>query len=303
VSRSLTVNVESDFDLVLAGDLHTGSVFFNEDGVKSMVDDIQNAQVPTYCILMGDYIEGHPTSHDHHEFELLDIQKPLDQLEHATSLLEPIQDNILGILRGNHDKMVLDTVSPIRDRMCHDLESPYLSGQHFVMMKTPNGGVGAHVQHKGRRIPKSSNSDAKKHGGRYYTIMRRFSEPQDQAASASIVATGHTHESAVFGPPDRSKHKLLDDEVEEEMTWVEHGASTSEQHDGRHRFVDPCERWYAKSGTFRDTTMVPDELPAHAVDDYSLDMGVSAQPSAYTKFSVRSGEVLSGEVVYPQTEH
>lgn len=99
------VKIELDRDIkqlniVPISDWHIGSPKADFRLMQSMVKQIKENE-NTYCILNGDLIENSTKNSvgDVYECEL----SPMEQIKTAISILEPIQDKILGATLGNHE--------------------------------------------------------------------------------------------------------------------------------------------------------------------------------------------------------
>lgn len=101
--RCVKIDLDRDIkqlNIVPISDWHIGSPKADFKLMQSMVRQIKEDK-NTYCILNGDLIENSTKNSvgDVYECEL----SPMEQIKTAISILEPIQDKILGATLGNHE--------------------------------------------------------------------------------------------------------------------------------------------------------------------------------------------------------
>lgn len=186
---------EDKVTIILMGDEHIGSKFYDEDTHMRMVDWCYNNKTP--IILMGDEMEtATKTSVGAGVFEQNEIVQ--EQLEKTVKIYKPLADEdlILGNHIGNHEARVYNSsgvnLSKILSQM---LDVPYLGigAAHYIRvgdqnytMYTTHGSSGARMPHTkiANTIKMSSMIDAEiyaqghlhqlsHHTQNYYTIDKR----------------------------------------------------------------------------------------------------------------------------------
>ncbi len=90
-----------ELELVPIGDLHVGSIGFNEKHLKSVVDYIVS-QPFRYTVLLGDLINNSTKSSVANVYE--EKINPDEQIDKLVDYLSPLKGRILASVSGNHEK-------------------------------------------------------------------------------------------------------------------------------------------------------------------------------------------------------
>jgi predicted phosphodiesterase len=122
------------------GDLHVGNVGFQEDEFVKARQAILDNDI--HVILMGDLIDGICCRDKRHDYQSLDprffhdLYRYVDATyDHLITLLEPLRDNIIAIVRGNHeDTLLSDYQRDITYDLARELNKPYLGISGFVQL-------------------------------------------------------------------------------------------------------------------------------------------------------------------------
>jgi len=143
-------------DLMLMGDMHIGSRYFDEDLCKEVLDHCLERKFSV--ILMGDQIEtATRDSVGAGVYEQAEIVS--EQLEHFQFLFKPLADEglILGMHQGNHEaRLYTSSGLDITKFMAKELGVPYFSwgklhrfvvGKEGYNLYTTHGSSGARLPH------------------------------------------------------------------------------------------------------------------------------------------------------------
>lgn len=118
ITHTLEIKLDNYFDkwsIYPIGDIHLGNVGCDKPALRKTVKEISEKK-DAYWIGMGDYAEFIGHLHPYFEPENIDKDLKIQQLRHFAKHqvnevfkeLSPIKDRLLGIKRGNHEKMVSD---------------------------------------------------------------------------------------------------------------------------------------------------------------------------------------------------
>jgi len=169
-------------ELLLVGDLHLGSRFFDEDMVKQMIRHSLTKKAP--IILMGDSIET--ATRDsvgagvYEQSEIID-----EQVAHFVHLFKPLakENLILGIHAGNHELRLfrssgLDITKTI---LAKELKIPYFSCSKLHYLRVGKEKYRLYTTHgsSGARLP--------------YTKIKGVLDLAN-IVEAEIYAMGHLHQ-------------------------------------------------------------------------------------------------------------
>ena len=97
-----TITPETDYvDLVLFYDLHIGSKKCDFDSIKERIDYVKDTK-GAYAILGGDLINNSTKTSVGDVYS--EPLSPMQQIQVAVSLFQPIKDKIIAITSGNHER-------------------------------------------------------------------------------------------------------------------------------------------------------------------------------------------------------
>ena len=167
--------------LVLMGDTHIGSKFFDEELHKKHLDYCLENKLPV--LLMGDMIET--ATRDsvgagvYEQDEIVD-----EQYEHAIHLFKPLADEglILGMHPGNHEYRIYKSSGfDITKAMCRELGVPSFGFGKLHYIRVGNQGYTLYTTHgsSGSRLP--------------HTKIKSVID-LERLADAEIYAMGHLHQ-------------------------------------------------------------------------------------------------------------
>lgn len=175
-------------------DLHIGSKKCNYELIKERIDKVANSE-NTYAIILGDLINNSTKTSvgDVYEEEL----SPMQQINKACAIFEPIKDKIIGITSGNHERRSyktdgVDLMYMFARELRREAYYDYCACLLIVRL-------GLNKKSNGRQTCYSiylTHGDG--NGGR--TIGGKMNGLQKRGAivDADIIVTGHTHAPASF---------------------------------------------------------------------------------------------------------
>lgn len=258
--RIIRVNYPRDHELVLAGDLHSGSLLSDEKGFSKCIEYIL-AESNRRVIWMGDLHEGRIL--DHPYFDLADHKLLPEQVhEHLMELLKPVRDRTDVILMGNHE-WDLRKFGNMTNRLCKALST----SEHKVEYGTWSCILEVYTDDEDDPLPELVYKVYLHHG--FSTIRSQAKDFEQQegnkkarlklllrnlAGDCLVMAMGHTHLLMVVPPTGELYLYHKDFKVEQDYKsqgWNE-------------RCIDPDRRWYVNTGAFllRSTERLgQDELP------------------------------------------
>lgn len=101
--KAIKVNLSRDLknlEIITFADLHLGDVHCDVDSIRRDIDYVkENKNV--YCILNGDIMNNSTKTSVGDVYS--ETLTPMQQLERAVALFEPIKDKILAVTTGNHE--------------------------------------------------------------------------------------------------------------------------------------------------------------------------------------------------------
>ncbi len=168
-------------ELILMGDMHIGSKFYDEEMHKKMIDYCYKKKTP--IILMGDQIET--ATRDSVGAGIYEQSEIVDQqLEHFEHLMRPLADAglILGMHAGNHEmRLYKSSGLDITKWMAKQLGIKYFSWGKLHYLRVGNQGYRLYTTHgaSGTRLP--------------HTKIKSVLDLAN-LAEAEIYAMGHLHQ-------------------------------------------------------------------------------------------------------------
>lgn len=129
-NRLLTVN--DPLVIYVFADTHIGSSGFNQELLEHHIEMCRTENA--YWVHLGDWVEAIGPLDK--RFDIRDTENPIvDQYREAFYLFEPIKDNCIAVLSGNHDEVIShrtgDFILDLSDR----LKVPYLGYGGFVKLR------------------------------------------------------------------------------------------------------------------------------------------------------------------------
>lgn len=273
----LTAKLPRTHRLILAGDLHLGTIASHRKGWRALLDRVASER-GTYLVLMGDMIEAitvddYRFAADAHDAKLT----PLAQAEEMAGDIKPIAKKVLAFLTGNHE-MKLHRYGDLTKWMCQLAGVPY--GGFACKLSVSNGKpmYKAFLTHGRLSVNSTADDPVRRLSNQRLTLKRRL---QQLAGDCAVMACGHSH-------------KLLTLEPEAELYMTDNG-----QHIQAHytrgvqhgEYIDPNLRWYANTGSFLKSAVVGATVYSEAAMYAPVQLG-------YAEVVVEDGVIQRVEEVH-----
>lgn len=180
-------------------DLHIGSKKCDYKLIQERIENVKNEE-DRYCIIVGDIINNSTKTSvgDVYEEELT----PMQQVQKAAKLFEPIKHKIIGITSGNHERRSyktdgIDLTYFLANELGLADKYDYCACLLFIRfgeMRT----TGAGGRHGGKMCYTLYMTHGDGNGGRTVGGKMNGLQRRGQIVNADIVVTGHTHMPASF---------------------------------------------------------------------------------------------------------
>lgn len=239
----LSAELPKTHRIILAGDLHLGTLACNEGAWLEMLERV-GSEPHTYLVLMGDLIEAiavddYRFSHEVHDAKMT----PLAQADAVVASIKPVKRKVIACLTGNHEHKLF-RYGDLTRYICDQAGVPY--GGYSCKLDVRHG---RRTQWKGffthgnLTVTSIADDPVRRLSNYRLAIKRRL---QHLAGDAAIMATGHCHKLLTL-PPERELY-LTDDGRRLKAQYT-----TGVQSGG---FIDPNLRWYCSTGSFLKSTLV-----------------------------------------------
>ena len=268
-----------DFEVVIFGDTHYGSVNCHKNLVKEMIRDIKKDD--KIALNIGDNIEAISPDDKRYSSSSIDLgaMTSASQRDRWIDDFLPIKKNIKAIGIGNHEYKLLNDIDIGLDI------SKALGCQYGGLMYT------AHFYHKGKLLFKFMLA----HGAR--TMVQGAKDPVQREANQRawlkrqldqtgisdciVMAMGHTHQLLVQ-PPTVNNELLI---TSSENDIHQHTRPSQEQNI---TYIAPERRWYINTGSFLKLYSKPGSL----VFGYAEARMLRPAKLGWAEIIVRKGEVV-----------
>ncbi len=239
--RLLTKNLENDHNIFHFGDLHNGSVLSSQKGWDKFVEAINSEYEGcsnNYGIEGGDDIEAIMVDDKRFDPEKLTQPLPLEQIDRAVELRQPIKDKLLCKLMGNHERK-LWRFGDITEKICKDLGVDYGTYTAKITIKDKHDKLMYKIyETHGFKNITSSADDPKRRRVNMQLILKRHLK--FKAGDCAVMIKHHTHKLLVCKP--ESELYLVDDGSKIKQAYTEWGQ--------KEPYIHPDARWYGNAGSF-----------------------------------------------------
>lgn len=198
--RCVKVDLPSEHESInieIFSDLHIGSKKCDYKAIIDRIEKVRNS-TNTYCIILGDLCNNSTKTSvgDVYEEEL----SPMQQVQKAVSIFEPIKDKIIGITSGNHERRSYKTDGvDLSYFFARELEREQFYDYCACLLFIRFGVSFAHKGKDKRKVCYTlymSHGDG--NGGRTIGGKANGLQKRGQIVDADIVVTGHTHAPMTF---------------------------------------------------------------------------------------------------------
>ena len=277
--KSLTLNVKSpNFQIVLAGDSHDGSVLTHVAGIHKLIDYVHGGK-NIYWAHMGDWIEAITTDDKRYDHDSSLDPIPLKQAHAVVKMFEPIRKKCFCGLIGNHELKLHRFGNLVQDVICKELNIPY--GTYTAIVR---------VEYRGKFLFEmflwhgpargTINSNAKDYEQRIANMKASLKMKfKYKWSSAAIMACGHVHKLLIVPPSDQLYLHSGDDQGihQDYLTGLQEG-----------QFIDSDRRWYLCCGSFL-------KLFENNVIGYAEMSGYDPVELGFPIITVEGGKIVSVE--------
>ncbi len=230
-----------DHNLFFFGDLHDGSVLSSKHGWERLIDMMHSEYEGcsnNYGSEGGDDIEAIMVDDKRFDPEKLTQPLPLEQIDRAVELRQPIKDMMICKLMGNHERK-LWRFGDITEAICKKLEVPYGTYTAKIIIKDKHGRLmyKIYVTHGFKNIT-STADDPKRRQVHKQLILKR--QLKFKAGDCAVMIKHHTHKLIVCKP--ESELYLTDDGEKIKQAYTGFTQSGN--------YIHPDARWYGNAGSF-----------------------------------------------------
>jgi len=281
--KLFTKEVPRSFRLYCLGDTHIGSEMSTHSGITKAVAMIK-ADPQAYAVFMGDGVEGISINDKRFDLDTLDKDNPVPkmQVDKLASLLEPIKEQLVVYLFGNHDLPLLSEWGDIAEEVCERVGRPEIYGTASckVTFKTSRGKIlfKGYFTH-GRRAVTSAARDPLQRETQYKVRLKNLMGPL--AGDCALMVRGHNHR-LVIGEPS-SELYLKDDGRRLRASYTTTDYSSE--------FIHPDLRWYGCAGSFYRTFGVLGKT------SYAERAEYPPTETGMIRFDIENGQIINGEKI------
>lgn len=239
--KLLTKQLENDHNIFHFGDFHDGSVLSSKHGWDKLVDMINSEYEGcsnNYGIEGGDDIEAIMVDDKRFDPEKLTQPLPLEQIDRAIELRQPIKGKLLCKLMGNHERK-LWRFGDITEAICKKLEVDYGTYTSKITIKDKRGKLMYKIYetHGFRNITSTADDPKRRHTNMQLILKRQL---KFKAGDCAVMVKHHTHKLLVCKP--EADLYLTDDGNNIKQAYTEYGQKES--------YIHPDARWYGNAGSF-----------------------------------------------------
>ena len=266
--KLLTKKVPTSFNLFLFGDVHLGTILFNQEAFHKFLQTVSQPYEgvdPRYNFMIdhGDAIEAIAVDDKRYAAKLMTNPQdtPYDQAKDYVQMLWPVRNKIICRLQGNHERK-LDRIANFAKMISDDLGVPY--GTYTAKI--------TYVDHRGRLMFKSYHTHGRK------SITSTADDPKRRRTNLELILKRHLKFKAgdALIMSKGHSHKLLVCHPNEELYLVDDGEEISQRYTHSDRssgYIHPDHRTYVSCGSFYNLFAI-DESGYGEVAEYDpLEIG------------------------------
>lgn len=143
IEKTITLeNKNKPINIIPIGDIHIGSANCDKKYLKELIDWVKN-EPNTYVVGMGDYIDAIIPTDKRFDIKDLDVEfqndianLPMKQIEYVKKIFEPIKNQIITLLPGNHEeKFRQHNYVDVLYELCKDLNVERGDYMTFIRIK------------------------------------------------------------------------------------------------------------------------------------------------------------------------
>lgn len=270
----------ADCDIVLASDIHVGSLHTHYKGIEECLDHI--AKPNTYCIILGDLAEAMTVNDYRFDPNTNDLKVPtvVSQYNKVVEIFERVKDKILYINDGNHDYKHASTINFVKDIVCEKLNVPYGTYSSKLSILDDNGStrIKLYTTHGHGSMSSHADDPIRRKSNLRLSLKRKL---MNLAGDCHLMAMGHTHKLITAHPI--STLYMTDDG----HSIVQHYMNTAYTED---TFIHPDHRYYVNTGSFLKSQIL-------GCSGYAERFGYAPEPLGYAVIHIRGYKIDSVDTV------
>jgi hypothetical protein len=280
----ITKKVKSNsFNYFLFGDAHKGSVFHHEKGWMQLIDHMRSKidGMPVDRNIGADHGDTVDAIDPKDNRYTLGDQRSLilQQIEDAKKDRIAIKDQLVFILKGNHEMKHWHMGDIVKDSICVPLGIPYGGFSCKVTFESRGNYLFKHFASHGKRGISSIADDPERRRTNKLLSLKRIL--RDKPTGDTILCSrGHTHWCDRLKP--HADVYFADDGTEV--------ISNNIKSDHTAEYIPPDLRWYVSTGSFYKTY-----LPNSGLTSYAEAADYNPLPNGYQLCKVRNGVIESIE--------
>ena len=239
--KLITKQLPANHNLFIFGDQHLGSALSSQKGWDKLIEEMASEYdgcKNNYGIDGGDMIEAIMVDDIRFSPEKLKEPLPLEQMNRAIELRQPIKHQLLFALMGNHERK-LWRFGDITAEICEKLGIVYGTYTAKLTVEDTAGQLmyKLYATHGFRNIS-STADDPKRRKSNMELILKRHL--RFKAGDCAVMIKHHTHKLLVC-KPDPELY-LLDDGKNIRQAYTGWGQDE--------KYIHPDARWYGNAGSF-----------------------------------------------------
>jgi predicted phosphodiesterase len=246
--QRIITEIPLDCEIAITSCTHIGSFLCHYRAIDNMVKYVK--EKPTRRLIhLGDIIEAVTTDDKRYHVEGMKEPIPLKQIEEAVTIFQPIKDQIITALGGNHE-LKLHRFGNLAELFCKNLGIPYGTRTARVIFNSGKHLFNGFFTHD---VP-VFRTNAKDYLQRQANVLAAMKIAlQYRMADCALMCCGHVHQLLVVPPAP--------------ILYLTDGEKSVQQHYlsgdmGTGGFINPDQRWYGAAGSFRKKFQ-------DGIDDYS----------------------------------
>jgi len=275
--------VPLNFNLFLVGDQHIGSIMSHRSGWLKMCDMVNSTYEGikshnNFVIDHGDMCEAISIDDPRYDMQVTTAEgsQLFRQRKQAIADREPIKDNLITILKGNHEHKVIRHGNLTKE-VCEKLNVPYGTVSCVIEYWNRNRLLFKHYTHHGFGTIKSiAHPTIRRETNRKISLMQKF---DSKFGDCLINSMGHTHQLIVCQP--ESKLYMTTDNRKIKQKYTEPKKVTG--------YIEPNHRWYVNTGSFLKTYGM-------GIDSYGERFGYDPVELGFVVILVRDGKIAPKNV-------
>jgi hypothetical protein len=228
----ISKRLPADCTIIDTGDWHIGALNCHLDGIQKLIATIE-ANPNTYVILKGDLIEAIAPNDKRfvHCSQDVGFRTAHEQVDFLVSLLEPIRDNILAMMLGNHEYKLIN-VFDVAKHICQDLGIPY-GGYACVIQNI--GCFKMFCTHGYGSITSNAKDQLQRLANKQSSLKLKLEK--SKMVDCVYMSMGHIHHGIIAHPTIGQEIMLTTTAKKIKQTYRQHT-------DQNANYIPPEARWY-----------------------------------------------------------